>query len=140
MGVQQSERAAPKDEGWVYTLEREDECWVCRLEQGACGQDNKPFPQSWVCLREDAPTSSSSRSDRGVQGDGECDHNSFDATKKKFRHVRRREWLSLNMKTPPYPLWIFFHFFMIFCLCFVSELMVANKLKRFQFYEKFLKF
>ena len=39
-----------------------------------------------------------------------------------------------------YPLRIFFHFLMVFWFWFIPELMVAAKLNRFQFYEKFLKF
>ena len=79
--MQQSERAAPKDEGWVYTLECEDGFWYV----GWTKEPEVRIASHFLgrgCLHEDAPTSSSSRSDQGLQRDGECDHNSVDGAER----------------------------------------------------------
>ena len=101
--MQQSERAAPKDEGWVYTLECEDGFWyVGWTKEPEVRIASHFLGRGCVCTKTHRPV----RVAALTKGCKEMENVTTVAlmVQKGFRNVRGGRWVSLYMKTPPFPL------------------------------------
>ena len=90
----------------------------------------------WFLIYEDAP-----RGPRGSMNQKlfiELESIEFGCDHQLLKELEAKNHVKIDVFW--YPLRIFFHFLMVFLFWYIPELMVAAKLNRFQFYEKFLKF
>ena len=97
------ERTKPKDEGWVYVLECEDEFWYVGWTKEPDVRIASHFlGRGSVCTKTHRPVRVASL----TKGCKELENVTTIAlmVQKGFRNVRGGKWLSLYMKTPPYPL------------------------------------
>ena len=101
--MQQTERADPKDEGWVYTLECEDGVWyVGWTKEPEVRIASQFLGRGCVCTKTHRPV----RVAALTKGCKEMENVTTIASmaQKASRDVRGGNYLSLYMKTPPYAL------------------------------------